>query len=362
MLDVIIPLVDGSEVGRFFQELVANHVIGQSGIFSFVAVCQKSTDGESLSGHVHLISRKLAKTEIRTVRKALSSRAASKPSFTTLLTQVTELCENHASASAEFVLERGGKFEITLDHPPNGDDPEICQVLANQFFYFFKDISHVHQHHDPKLDAITEVHLVRGDKDESWRDHTVNSLYRSIIRFKRFRREKSLFRASGILAYSKSFERKYPGTNGAQRTFHDGELDQSLSVARDEIKHFDNKRISQIEATRGFFFALFGLVMSGALLARLSPIGQEGIEVHSSILWLTKTVANAPYETVAAVVFVSVIYQYLTHKKDPADIKLIRNLVSIFQGFRLRWHVISNAIVTGVFCLLAYIFLVILDF
>lgn len=219
-------------------------------------------------------------------------------------------------------------------------------------------MAHVHQHHDPSHDAITELTEHANPESAEWIKCTQQSLYRAVIRYKRFRNEKALFRASGILAYAQSFEKSHLNqkTKSHLKEFNREELKASLQVSRAEIKHFDQKRLSRTESIRNSFFALFGFIISVTFLARMDK--EFSVALHPSITGATTLIAEKPLPTIGLVILISCIYSFATHKNDPAEFELTRAAIRLLQGFQLRWNVIFNLMATLVLSWLCYLLLI----
>lgn len=355
LLDVLVPYADDAQVAAFFREHIANWVLGISGKFSFVLLAETAESSDACSGKILMISDAVSPGVGKLIRAQFTDSIAD-----TSRRQIEEVCSSGILFTAKFRLERRGHVEIETDDAATkeyADSASLDHLLANQAFYFLKDIAHVHQHHEPKHDAITEVHRVEAD-DTQWIYSTEHDLYRAIIRYKRFRNEKALFRASGILAYAKSFERCYSKQTDSPRSYNAKDLEQSLQVSREEIKHFDQKRLSRIETFRNFFFALFGLIASASFLARYEE--NFSPEVNTSILWLAEYSAANPFFVAAITFLISFIWSLLTHRIDPSDNELVRWATRLLQAFRLRYYIIANALISIVFGAACWYILVIL--
>ncbi|WP_090200675.1 hypothetical protein [Yoonia tamlensis] len=359
MLDVLVPYTRHSELGAYFREKIANYLVGVSGKFTFLASTKIECDGEVLSGTVYVLSYTSSRSEIKNIRKYLQNTETD--SFGTTINSLHELADEHCLARATFKLSRSGKIEIDCEQRPVGVDDAsgtIVRLLANQVFYFLKDMAHTHQHHDPSHDAITELTEHMSDTSIEWAQRTQQSLYRAVIRYKRFRNEKALFRASGILAYARSFEKSHAEDirKAGQKEFNRDELNASLEVSRAEIKHFDQKKLSRTESIRNSFFALFGFIISVTFLARMDP--EFTVAIHPGIIWATTQIAEKPLHTVAMVILISSVYSFAVHKNDPAEFELTRTAMRLLQGFRLRWSVLFNLLATAFFSWLCYLLLI----
>jgi hypothetical protein len=138
--------------------------------------------------------------------------------------------------------------------------------------------------------------------------------------------------------------------------FHNTELEGSLDVARSEVMHEDQMRISRLQTTLSTFFAFFGAVVSAVLLARLNPDFQVEPPVYVSDAMIL--VISNPIQALAAVAVVAKIMAWWTHKNDPSTLRIPRAILRWMQGFRLRWYVLTNIVLTVIFSLICYIFLI----
>ena len=349
LLDVLILYADSSEVMRFFREKLANLIVGISGRFWYLLDARESDDGEMLYGSIHMVPAANNGEFVKSLRHWLAASGNLAD-----LEKINPSLRKASCYSVKFSLERGGKVTITPDDG-NGDR-QLQHVLANQIFFFLKDISHVHQHHHPSHDAITEVTEISNAADESkWIAETQFCLYRAIIRFKRFRNEKALFRAAGILAYAQSFDRTYGKGASPAKRFNVDELKESLAVGREEITHFRNRWISLTETFRAFFFGLFGLIATAALFARLD--GPKDFEVDPAWMQLAQFVASNPGTAVAFTILLSFVWAFRSHQLDPSEFRVLRLFLRLVQGVRLRWAIVFNILVTIFLIILSYLFL-----
>lgn len=119
---------------------------------------------------------------------------------------------------ADFVLRRNGFFtlwEITSkdnsierNSQPlfNSAASSLNSYLANQIYFFFRDITHQHQHHGPDSDTLIGIH---ENKDGSldWTREVIFALHSYVIRQRRVKSSEEQTRLLGILAYIKSFKK-----------------------------------------------------------------------------------------------------------------------------------------------------------
>lgn len=136
------------------------------------------------------------------------------PTYTNLLNQIT----SESSFFVDFELTRSGMVTLTIpddyenkvsSHAPKFpvgqlERQHMERVVCSQLFFFLKDLAHTHQHHDPKLDTLVDIHPFDGNETE-WRSKTLRYLYRKVIEYKRNARINNYHSSLGILIYAKSF-------------------------------------------------------------------------------------------------------------------------------------------------------------
>lgn len=350
LLDVLVPYADDVVVANFLRETIANWILQISGKFSFFMVASQESGDERCTGTIYLVAHAGNSKPLKVATRKFSQSNGENDALAFFENAISEM----SCYKSDFELERQGRLKLISQSQPD-DFSSVEGILVNQTFFFVKDISHVHQHHDPRHDAITVMTPETDDPNVGWIAATQQALYRSIIRYKRFRNEKALFRASGILAYTKAFQTSYVTPAGPpleSKVFHHAELEQSLNVSRSEIQHFDQKRLARIETFRNFFFALFGLAISVTFLARLA--GPLDVEVDERLVNLALLLAQHPIQAVGITFFISSVWMVLTHQIDPADSEIVRWMTRVTQSFRLRYFILSNVLLTALLSVASY--------
>ena len=182
---------------------------------------------------------------------------------------------NASSYVLNYELDRGGRIKLYADETGDKELNEVLQKqTANQVYFFIKDVSHVHQHHDATHDAITEPTKIEDESDQQkWITQTESTLSRAIIRYKRSRSEQQLFRAPRILAYLKSFQTRYVLQDGEGNSIDIDALEKSLHTKIEELKYYEMKKTSRIQFIFNIFFGVFGFFVSISFIARLGDLG-----------------------------------------------------------------------------------------
>lgn len=145
-------------------------------------------------------------------------------------------------------------FAETYLKTDNRSSPDDTAYVANQVFFFLKDVSHKHQHHHASSDTITE--LGRLDKRHSWVIQTHYRIHRKIIELRRSDSPSKLYNASGILAYLAALRKAAGYKDGKSRgplTYNHTEIEQSLKSSLEVMKW----KQTQLNIIRTAFPALF---------------------------------------------------------------------------------------------------------
>lgn len=150
----------------------------------------------------------------------------------------------HAAITVQFSLARNGV--IRLDHPGFSDHDladrsiagakaigvDFLRYLAEQAYFFVRDIAHVHQHHAAQTDTLLGLQET-DSADTEWRNRLLFSLHHHVIAQRRSRDPASLMQAQGVIAYAESFaalsEREL--SPGALVAFESQALAQSVSAS-----------------------------------------------------------------------------------------------------------------------------------
>lgn len=120
----------------------------------------------------------------------------------------------------EFALMRTGELRLWYGADGSAPDNEGDRFrVAEQAYYFIKDLVHDHEHHDPSSDQITPLTAIRADQAEDptheretgWRRETLWSLSREIERLNREGGLVDLRKSLGVIAYAQSFQQVLMG-------------------------------------------------------------------------------------------------------------------------------------------------------
>lgn len=118
----------------------------------------------------------------------------------------------------QFALMRTGECRVWYEAEPSGLEPQHLDRIAEQAYYFIKDVVHTHSHHDATSDQITPLYRFGQRADEpghddevAWRRETLWSLSREIERLNREGDLTDQRRALGIIAFAEAFQNSLMG-------------------------------------------------------------------------------------------------------------------------------------------------------
>lgn len=354
LLDVTLPFVENSGTSGFFREIYSKTFYGNSGRFFFAMIGTVERDGKACNGRVYLIS--VARNH--QVCNGLRAWCLGSQDFSAWDENMEKQIREVSSYVMNYDLDRGGYIKLYADENVDQELSENLQKqLANQVFFFIKDVSHVHQHHDATHDAITEPTKIEDEADqEKWIVQTKSTLSRAIIRYKRSRNEKQLFRAPGILAYLKSFQTSYGLQDSEGISIDLDALEKSLRATIEELKYYEMKKTSRIQFVFNIFFGVFGFFVSISFIARLGDLGP--IIVDEKIEYFTLLVANYPLLTVAFTVLIAILGAVLTHRIEAENLhKTTRWLMITLQRGSKFWLAVCAFAASAMFAGLCYFLL-----
>jgi hypothetical protein len=221
----------------------------------------ESPSAESL---VKAAQKKLAQYDPETPIYAL--RAAFDADFNRLIADL----EARASCWAEFRLDRSGEFSLKELHEhamrsalpgiPR-DRQRVVSALANEIYYFAKDISHKHQHHLPR--DGTMLSLGNYDGTPRWAVNTLRSLRFRIIEGFRLSTETGYSSALGFLAYKRTFadvarnRLQLPALDNFDDDVH---TEQSIKARLETIRIESNERVKQRQFLAGMLLSVVGAI------------------------------------------------------------------------------------------------------
>lgn len=193
-------------------------------------------------------------------------------------------------ADCSFELYRSGELRLHFDpeapayaeaHDDAGDpddaDPEgLIGGLSKQAYYFIKDISHRHFHHDASSDNILPAFAVRDGDDDGWRRDSLWSLSRAVLEHRRRNALLDHKRALGILAYAESFQAHL----ACVRRAADGGFEPSEAGMSFDFSHTRaslGATIDELAFKKSFGLSVIGTVIATVLAAMALWMGAAQI-------------------------------------------------------------------------------------
>lgn len=184
-----------------------NRLIGREGtfIFALFGECSATQGFREIKGVCVLLSprrfRDLNKHHLAEIKRA-GSEGAFRTAFSNALQSFVKHKSDGPKSVAQFSLMRDGKFTVELDSGAHTENE--MPVIASQLYSFVRDVCHVHQHHEPSVDTILDVHPLEPSLFR-WKRETLYSHFRWIIARKRSKATDGLLSAKGVLAYASAF-------------------------------------------------------------------------------------------------------------------------------------------------------------
>ena len=138
---------------------------------------------------------------------------------------------------------------------------DLEHSIADQIFYFVRDISHQHQHHGADADTITST-VRTTDSGIAWAADVVFSLYYHIITIKRRSDPIDHVRVLGVLAYLRSFKNiikrveEEKGLSASLPPFDDDATKESVTATKNYIELLSTRRRQKSDSFRTALFAV----------------------------------------------------------------------------------------------------------
>lgn len=226
----------------------------------------------------------------------------------------------------EFALMRTGECRLWYSSEVEGWTLQDHDRLAEQAYYFIKDMVHDHTHHDPTSDQITPLiyfdpaSVEEGHEDEvKWRRETMWALSREVERLNRGGNLVDQHRALGIIAYAEEFQaalmshvRDPSAANGFREntTVHDFEFNRlKASIkAQIDVKSANlSQRVQKWIATAAIFVSTLALISSlvsthnAAILRGADGKPKSELIALGSLDWFLPGLAAEPIVTAGLV-------------------------------------------------------------
>ena len=202
-----------------------------------------------------------------------------------------------------FALMRSGELRLWYDDlalpriderfdgaeaPEDGRDP--FKQLAEQAYFFIKDVVHDHTHHEPSSDQITPLTETTANTadpshggDVAWRRETVWSLSREIERLNRDGGLVDQRRSLGIIAYAQAFQESL--LSHVRDAASDTGFKEAPALYEYDFTHLKASIKAKIDvsATSKTQFVQLALAFSATFLSALSVVGSLTSARNSSL-------------------------------------------------------------------------------
>lgn len=361
-----------------FQTLI-HYLCGINGEFWFVVAATSEGipgDVEELTGVVYIYKSKTDwKTCQRVARIAIDqlndNRLSMRADRDVLLQRCFSECKstmnNTADITIDFWLNRSG--EIFFGKPTFQDSDlgyasrdyaeklghNFALWMANQTYFFIRDISHGHQHHVPTADTIIILQeRVAGDR-VTWRRNIIYSLHHYIIRAKRGADAGSLSQAAGILSYCMSFQaicRRHLGSDAEHiPNYNDDALLGSLNARSAEHAVVDRatESANRKAADRKSWALLFATILI-ALLAWVAKAEDVSLGRLGKLTEIATS--NAEAILVAVVIYLLLIWIFNpTHSRakwsivrDTLELSNVRRVTAMILYLIIGTIVLAAAV------------------
>jgi hypothetical protein len=239
---------------------------------------------------------------------------------------------------------------------------DLSKWLADQAYFFVRDIAHTHQHHVRSSDTI--LILQDLEDDVSWRRKTIFAIYYYIIRSKRFSDARSMHQAMGILGYCKSFKgicrERYPDDEQLDiPPFNDLALEQSIIARANEIAVLDaqNLAAATISMTRSANLRMFALAIV-AIFTALFAMFVQPLVGHQNLPKLTALAHEIGQNGLTIVALLSlalIVVWALTQNDWQVQTRFGRDVLEL-SNFSRIWSIATYLILAGAILVLAIYF------
>jgi hypothetical protein len=290
---------------------VVHFVCGMEGSFWFVLTAESigvPGDTDELTGKIYIYKSKsnwrgvgepIVRQRLIDLSKLANSLAVDREDAANrLFDEVVDGLEKTADIEVNYHLFRTGEIYIgkpifidphlrsaSLNFAETTSGLDFNKWMADQAYFFLRDITHVHQHHSPSSDTILILQNRDDEEDFTWRRRIIFALNHYIIRSKRFPDSTSLFQASGVLAYCESFQAICMESTDNKFTvprFNNEALRQSINSRVSEIttratEKFAESSIRITKAANTRIFALtFAAIVTALIVMLVQPMIDTG--------------------------------------------------------------------------------------
>lgn len=272
-------------------EPIVGPLLGYSGEFECILCARarkaRSSSDSKLIGKVFLFHKKTFKeTNAKAIFHSLVHSMRSldpgagnpglKPQYISLVQSLSSLCD----LSVDVVLNRDGIITLwdivwnnaglernTAQHAEEISF-DLAHGIADQMFFFVRDLTHQHQHHSSDADTIITTQRSHKPGDMEWCLEIMYSLYYHIITIKRKENPAEHVRALGILAYLQSYKKivtnraKHVGSALTLPEFDDASSKESIKATKDYIDLKLNEQKKSSDNSKTFLIWLVATIFT----------------------------------------------------------------------------------------------------
>ncbi|WP_126401346.1 hypothetical protein [Blastochloris tepida] len=225
-------------------------------------------------------------------------------------------------------------------------DQDFDKWIADQAYFFIRDICHAHQHHGADSDTIL-ILQERGPGDIEWRKNIIYSLHYAIIRMKRCPDPGAFHRSIGIHAYCRSFSEicraalleKY----SEMPHFNDDALLQSLEGRASELLSHSQTQlgtksldVARAAGIRSFTLSFFAIVIAIAAILIQPRINSED-RAHFAALNRLSDLAAEHFGSLIGLCFIFTTVTWVwTHRGWTTKMQFSRDILEASNVRRTR--------------------------
>lgn len=244
----------------------------------------------------------------------------------------------------DFTLNRNGVTTLTIPDnyealiSPNApsfpgtlaDRQHVERIVCSQLFFFLKDLAHNHQHHDPKLDTLVDIHPFHNDIE--WRARIIRILYRKVIEYKRNVRPSNYHSSLGMLIYAKSFRgiSLKDGISQLQPIIQDDLLEDAIKAGLQNTCFLEEGDQNKQKPLVSFFIPIITFILTVGMLLSLTDYKVDNPDPVLGFLGFLLVCYTAP---VIGCFFVYYLYSNMRFngKMDLATNRFSRTSLVILQ-------------------------------
>lgn len=379
----------------FILKALAQKYFNQSGLFWFVFLASGSNcstkSADRLSGTVYIFNEKsIWKNTISPLLKKLQNNISD--NCTNFVYEKT-LEEFDLFISAEYLakfsvdLHRDGITKIRYSKSPvleykskfnqlrnriNEDKSEDEAEsggrqyhLASQVYFFIKDITHTHQHHSPRADAMIDIHQASVNSAH-WYSRTLRGLYKRVLQYKRDRDRTVNVSSLGLMAYIDTFisiARSRLDHDEFERIPVKNNKNLVASIkASDEAKSADHDRRKRlIDSVKTWVFGVVGVLLAVAGVVRYVQgfdVSKDGIAAPYVIDFLHAV--EYPFQVVTVLIFLIFLLSMYEGTIPITKWNFVHDVIRLTQSFKKQVASIILLLIAMFFMFGAYLVLLLI--